>query len=369
MLFCWSRSRFRSAFEIEGDRSCIGSFKNMYKDTLKIVVLGDSGVGKTSIRSSYLFDQFQPHHRVTIGADFIQKIVTTYDDRKVKLQIWDTAGQERFQSLSVSFFRNADAAILVYDITNSSSLHNLKRWIRLFLQHAHVQDSAQFPFILLGNKTDLEDQRRISSEKGMSMATELRSECYKFQSENLTPAILANKLRSRSSRDTIASHAPSKHLLLQAGQNTANFLDRWNFLEERRLHRKSSRFVIDSNGSISVASSNNLYFTADDVSSIEANNTMSDSGSEMNDSAIAESDEDISLATFPFVQSKLENGKEIPFFEISAKSDSRKIDAAFQYLASNVLIPKYCFDISDMEEQPKGIDLSTVFNRTHRSCC
>ena len=101
---------------------------------LKVIILGDSGVGKTSLMNQYVNNKFSEQYKATIGADFCTKDVTI-DDKLVTLQIWDTAGQERFQSLGVAFFRGADACILVYDMTNPKSFESLDKWRKDFLQN------------------------------------------------------------------------------------------------------------------------------------------------------------------------------------------------------------------------------------------
>lgn len=87
------------------------------------------------------------------------------DDRKVSLQLWDTAGQERFQSLGVAFYRGADCCVLVYDVNNQKSFDNLNVWKDEFLVQANVTDPENFPFIVLGNKIDVEDNKRVVSAK------------------------------------------------------------------------------------------------------------------------------------------------------------------------------------------------------------
>ncbi|KUF84732.1 Ras-related protein Rab-7a [Phytophthora nicotianae] len=87
------------------------------KVLLKLIILGDSGVGKTSLMNQYVNQKFSNQYKATIGADFLTKEIML-DDKLVTMQIWDTAGQERFQSLGVAFYRGADACVLVYDITN-----------------------------------------------------------------------------------------------------------------------------------------------------------------------------------------------------------------------------------------------------------
>jgi len=129
------------------------------KVLLKVIILGDSGVGKTSLMNQYVHRRFSNQYKATIGADFLTKEVLI-DDKLVTLQIWDTAGQERFQSLGVAFYRGADACVLVYDITDSKSFDNLESWMDEFLVHAAPRNAETFPFVVLGNKADLASQRR-----------------------------------------------------------------------------------------------------------------------------------------------------------------------------------------------------------------
>lgn len=90
-------------------------------ETVKVVLLGDQSVGKTSLRSQYLYRYFSSMYKATIGADFLMKRVRTPDDQIMDLQIWDTAGQERFNAVSRAFYRGADIGVIVYDITNAES--------------------------------------------------------------------------------------------------------------------------------------------------------------------------------------------------------------------------------------------------------
>ncbi|XP_028806058.1 ras-related protein Rab7-like isoform X2 [Neltuma alba] len=100
---------------------------------LKVIVLGDSGVGKTSLMTQYIHKKFNQQYKATIGADFVTKELQI-DDRLVTLQIWDTAGQERFQSLGVSFYRGADCCVLVYDVNVMRSFDTLDTWHEEFLK-------------------------------------------------------------------------------------------------------------------------------------------------------------------------------------------------------------------------------------------
>lgn len=134
------------------------------KVLLKIIILGDSGVGKTSLMNQYVNKRFSNQYKATIGADFLTKEVMI-DEKLVTLQIWDTAGQERFQSLGVAFYRGADACILVYDITAEKSFEQLNSWRDEFLSQASPRDPDNFPFVVIGNKIDREAERRVPKAK------------------------------------------------------------------------------------------------------------------------------------------------------------------------------------------------------------
>ncbi|KAL7089902.1 hypothetical protein ACP275_12G005800 [Erythranthe tilingii] len=114
----------------------------------KIILLGDSGVGKTSLMN-------QPQYKSTIGADFETKEVHI-GDKLVTLQIWDTAGQERFQSLGVAFYRGADCCILVYDVNVLKSFETIQNWHQDFLKQVNPSNPEKFPFVLIGNKVDVD---------------------------------------------------------------------------------------------------------------------------------------------------------------------------------------------------------------------
>lgn len=126
---------------------------------IKVVAIGDSGVGKTSLIQMFEQSKFTDNFKPTIGADFSNKEIVV-DGRTVTLQIWDTAGQERYQSLGTAFYRGADCAFLVYDLTNTWSFENIPNWKASFLQKSMVTSPEDFPFMVIGNKLDLEDESR-----------------------------------------------------------------------------------------------------------------------------------------------------------------------------------------------------------------
>jgi len=136
------------------------------KVLLKVIILGDSGVGKTSLMNQYVNKKFNAQYKATIGADFLTKEVTV-DDRLVTMQIWDTAGQERFQSLGVAFYRGADSCVLVYDVVQPKTFDNLDSWRDEFLIQAGPRDPDNFPFVVLGNKIDM-DSRVVAQKRALA---------------------------------------------------------------------------------------------------------------------------------------------------------------------------------------------------------
>jgi len=128
----------------------------------KLVFLGDQSVGKTSIITRFMYDNFDRHYQATIGIDFLSK--TMYlEDRTVRLQLWDTAGQERFRSLIPSYIRDSSVAVVVYDVTNRASFLNTAKWV----EDVRSERGTDVVICLVGNKTDLgNDKRQISTEEG-----------------------------------------------------------------------------------------------------------------------------------------------------------------------------------------------------------
>ena len=125
----------------------------MKKKFLKIMILGNAGVGKTSILEQYVNKTFTGNYKVTIGADFLTRDLEI-DGNKIKLQIWDTAGQEKYRSLGIAYYRGADACMLVYDLTDKASFKDLDKWNEAFLAQLTEEKVKGFPTILLGNKAD-----------------------------------------------------------------------------------------------------------------------------------------------------------------------------------------------------------------------
>ena len=180
------------------------------KVLLKVIILGDSGVGKTSLMNQYKYKRFSQQYKATIGADFLTKEVPI-DDRLVTLQIWDTAGQERFQSLGVAFYRGADACVLVYDITENKSFTNLESWRDEFLIHASPRMTDSFPFVVLGNKADLASQRQVSPEKAQSFCKQKNIPCFETSAKD---ALNVEQAFSTIARNALQHESQSKPIFI-----------------------------------------------------------------------------------------------------------------------------------------------------------
>ena len=136
---------------------------------IQVVLIGDSGVGKTTLINRYVMDTFDAFEPPTISGGFRRKDVILDElQTRVTLQIWDTAGQEKFKSLVENYYKNAQCAIVVYDITSEESFDTARNWIEEVKEKA-PEDVQIF---ICGSKSDLDDQRRIQIVHGMKMAKE-----------------------------------------------------------------------------------------------------------------------------------------------------------------------------------------------------
>jgi small GTP-binding protein len=149
--------------------------------TFKILMIGDSNVGKSSILLKYTHDNFNNEHLTTIGLDFHVKYLKL-NDKNIKLQLWDTAGQERFRSIITSYFRDAQGILVVYDVTNKISFENVENWIKDINDNCKNNNNI----FLVANKIDL--NRIISEEEGNKLAQKynlLYYECSAKTGENI----------------------------------------------------------------------------------------------------------------------------------------------------------------------------------------
>eukprot|EP00270_Netrium_digitus_P001153 TRINITY_DN1125_c0_g1_i1.p1 TRINITY_DN1125_c0_g1~~TRINITY_DN1125_c0_g1_i1.p1 ORF type:complete len:209 (+),score=18.81 TRINITY_DN1125_c0_g1_i1:267-893(+) len=136
---------------------------------LKLLLIGDSSVGKSSLLLRFAEDSFSHTFISTIGVDFKTKTVDI-DGDQVKLSIWDTAGQERFRTITAAYYRGANGIVLVYDITSESSFNSIRSWIRNIEEHA----SENVCKILVGNKADMEEKRMVATSQGQALASEFK---------------------------------------------------------------------------------------------------------------------------------------------------------------------------------------------------
>ena len=136
-----------------------------YDMIFKIVLIGDSSVGKTNILSKYLSNEFDPDSKATVGVEFGTKNFKI-ENNIVKVQIWDTAGQERYRSITNAYYKGAKGSLLVYDITNQKTFESLDKWI----SDLKTNSDENISIVLLGNKSDLESDRKISTEQGREKA-------------------------------------------------------------------------------------------------------------------------------------------------------------------------------------------------------
>ncbi|KAF9225334.1 GTP-binding protein RAB5 [Gyrodon lividus] len=134
----------------------------------KLVLLGESAVGKSSLVLRFVKDQFDDYRESTIGAAFLTQTVTLDDQTTVKFEIWDTAGQERYKSLAPMYYRNANCAVVVYDITQAASLEKARTWIRELQRQA----DPSIVIALCGNKADLAARRQVTQEEASKYAEE-----------------------------------------------------------------------------------------------------------------------------------------------------------------------------------------------------
>ena len=139
-----------------------------YEMMFKVVLVGDSFVGKTNIMSKYIKNEFHEDSKATVGVEFGSKQFTV-EGHSIKAQIWDTAGQERYKAITSAYYKGAKGAFIVYDITRKQSFDSVEKWVN---DVTAVADK-KITIILIGNKCDLEDQRQITKEQGEEKANKL----------------------------------------------------------------------------------------------------------------------------------------------------------------------------------------------------
>lgn len=156
---------------------------------VRLLTLGDSGAGKSSLLLRYTQGEFACEYMPTIGIDFRLKNIEV-EGRTVKVQVWDTAGQERFRTITHNYYRGAHGIALVYDVTHEASFNNIKKWI----QDVRTYAESNVNLVLLGNKCDLKSEKVIETEKGQEIADEYDVKFFETsakENENVTEAFTA----------------------------------------------------------------------------------------------------------------------------------------------------------------------------------
>ena len=140
------------------------SYENLKEDLkFKIILLGDSGVGKTNLISRYISNSFDENTRATIGVEFFCKNFRINKKRTIKVEIWDTAGQERYKAITSVYYKGAKGASIVYDITSRKTFENIDKWIGEIKERT----TDDVKLIIIGNKTDLNNEREVKSEEAL----------------------------------------------------------------------------------------------------------------------------------------------------------------------------------------------------------
>ncbi|CAD7086690.1 unnamed protein product [Hermetia illucens] len=178
-----------------------------YDHLFKLLIIGDSGVGKSSLLIRFSDDMFSGSYITTIGVDFKIRTVVI-DGQRVKLQIWDTAGQERFRTITSTYYRGTHGVIIVYDVTNGDSFANVRRWLQEIEHNCDVVNK-----ILVGNKNDDPARKVVLTEDAQRFARQMDIELYETSAKD---NINVEKMFLAITRQVL------KHKLQQNAQNAQN---------------------------------------------------------------------------------------------------------------------------------------------------
>jgi small GTP-binding protein len=174
----------------EGDQA------NKYEYIFKIILIGSSGVGKSSILQRYIQKTFNDSYASTIGVDFFMKSINI-GEKTIKLQLWDTAGTEKFRSITTGYYRGADAAFVVFDLSSKTSFKAVSEWIENYYKYKNPDSEKNV--VLIGNKVDLVDKREVTQEEAENYVKDNNifyfetsakegkniEECFNFMAEKL----------------------------------------------------------------------------------------------------------------------------------------------------------------------------------------
>ena len=175
-----------------------------YQYIFKLILIGNSGVGKSCILQRYMKHTFEEQYKCTIGVDFLMKTVTI-NNKTVKLQLWDTAGQEKYKSMVSSYYRGANVALIVFDLTSHESFDSLPLWIENYYKNGPDQKNI----ILIGNKKDLVEERKVTEEEA------------KIFSETNNMIYFETSAKDGDNIDYLFNYAAEKLLEFYSGSNEA----------------------------------------------------------------------------------------------------------------------------------------------------
>ncbi|CAD8172553.1 unnamed protein product [Paramecium octaurelia] len=189
-----------------------------YDYQYKIVIIGDSGVGKTNIMTQFTRGEFSEETKTTVGVEFANKQLVI-DDKIIKAQLWDTAGQERYRAIISSYYKGASGALIVFDITKQSTFDNVDRWMK------EVQESTSndISIILVGNKSDLRHLRQISSDVSSAYASKHKIAFLETSAKdgaNVNEAFnkLINEIHSKNKNNSIYTQKKTNQQITEAVQ-------------------------------------------------------------------------------------------------------------------------------------------------------
>lgn len=183
-----------------------------YDYLFKLLLIGDSGVGKSCLLLRFADDTYTESYISTIGVDFKIRTIDL-DGKTIKLQIWDTAGQERFRTITSSYYRGAHGIIVVYDVTDFESFNNVKSWLHEIDRYACENVNK----LLVGNKCDLESSRKVTTEQAKEFADSLGIQFLETSAKNSTNVEnafqqMAHQIKQRMKSQPVDNKVPRKNL-------------------------------------------------------------------------------------------------------------------------------------------------------------
>ncbi|KAK9238368.1 ras family-domain-containing protein [Lipomyces kononenkoae] len=191
-----------------------------YDILIKLLLIGDSGVGKSCLLLRFSEDSFTPSFITTIGIDFKIRTIDL-DGKRIKMQIWDTAGQERFRTITTAYYRGAMGILLVYDVTDEKSFNNIRNWFSNVEQHA----SEGVNKLLIGNKCDWEEKRAVSTEQGKALANELGIPFIEASAKaniNVEEAFVSLARQIKQRVDLASEPQPNNNIDISSGQKSSS---------------------------------------------------------------------------------------------------------------------------------------------------